>query len=81
MADLILLFRLKMEYYFIHMPAAAGLIVPYLSGLIFVHFFECMGSYLGYGIMKIGLQMLNCLWFVTITVFVSDIPLEIVQRC
>ena len=56
-----------MEYHFIHMAAAAGFAVPHLIVTISLHLFECMGLY---G----GLRMLNCLWFVGITLFINGVP-------
>ena len=38
------LFRLEIEYYFIHIAAAASLTVPNSIEPIFVHFFECMAD-------------------------------------
>ena len=51
------------------MAAADGLAVFHSIGPILVHFLEYMGSYFDDGIMNVGLQMLNCLWFVGITLF------------
>ena len=52
---------------------------PHSIGAIFVHFFECRGSYPGYDTTNVGPQMLNCLWFVEITLFFNDVPQKIVQ--
>ena len=70
-----------MEYFFINMAAAAGLTVIHAIRTIFMHFCECIGSYLGYGIVNAGLQMLSCQWFAGITLLFNDAPQKIVQRC
>ena len=43
-----------MEYYFIHMAAAAGLTVPYSIGPIFMHFFKRIESYVDNDITNVG---------------------------
>ena len=39
-----------------------------------------MGSYLGNGITNVRFEMLNCLWFVDITIFFKGAPQKIVQQ-
>ena len=70
-----------MEYYFIHMAAAASVTIPFSIEPILLLLFECMRSYLGNGITNVDLQMLNCLWFIGITLFFNGAPQKIVQRC
>ena len=70
-----------MEYFFIRMAAAAGLTGPHSIQPILGHFFESMASYLYNGITNVGVQMLNCFWFVGITIFFNGTPHKIAKRC
>ena len=72
------LFRLEMEYYFMHIAVVGSLTLPLSIAAIFVHSFWCMGPYVGNGITNVGLQMLNCLPFVGITFFFNGASLKII---
>ena len=58
------LLRLEMENYFIHMDVAASLTVPHLIGRDLQ---QAYGVLNGQWLTNVGLQMINCLWFVDIT--------------
>ena len=68
------LFRLEMEYYFIHMAAAVGLTALTSFDRIQISWIFSIHSYVGNGIMNTGLQILNCLQFIGITLFFNGAP-------
>ena len=70
-----------MLFYFLQLIALVGPTGPHSIGPIFVHFFVCMGSYLANEMTNVGLQMLNCFWFIGITLFLNGALQKIVRRC
>ena len=69
------------KFIFIHyFTAISNLRVPHPMELSFVHFL--VGLPLGNGITNVGLQMLNCLWFVGIALFFfNGASQKLVKRC
>ena len=68
-----LLCRFKIEYDFIHMAAVTGLTVTHSIRPTFGQFFDwCHITYP-------GLQIPNCLWFISITLFFNGISQKIAQ--